>query len=171
MKSLSYRFICFIGFSLIAVLLMLAFSIEEYYSINPCPLCILQRVDLVFLGIIFLFGASLNLNKAGQIFIGIFVSIISLSGIALALRQVWLQHLPPNSSSDCGASLQYLMKILPFDQVVRKVLEGSAECSQTTWEFLHISMAGWSLIWFVIFFLFGVYLLTKKIKPKVNAAY
>ena len=38
---------------------------------------------------------------------------------------------------------------LPFTDVLRKVFEGSGECAEKGWEFLHLSIAGWSLVFFV----------------------
>jgi disulfide bond formation protein DsbB len=33
--------------------------------------------------------------------------------------------------------------------VVRKVFEGSGECAEKGWEFLHLSIAGWTLVFFI----------------------
>jgi len=33
--------------------------------------------------------------------------------------------------------------------VLRKVLEGSGECAEKGWEFLHLSIAGWTLVFFI----------------------
>lgn len=150
MKMLSYRTISFIGFVLTLALLGLSFYLQVYEGFTPCPLCILQRLGMAILAILFLLGVIL---KKGRLLIAFLAGLISLSGILLAGRQIWLQHLPPNSSADCGMSLQYLMHVLPFDQVIKKVLEGTAECSQTGWQWLGISLAEWSLVWFIFFFI------------------
>jgi disulfide bond formation protein DsbB len=46
-------------------------------------------------------------------------------------------------------SLSYMMETLPYADVLRKVFEGSGECAEKGWEFLHLSIAGWTLVFFV----------------------
>jgi len=45
--------------------------------------------------------------------------------------------------------LNYMLDTLPLTDVVKKVFEGSGECAEKSWEFLHLSIAGWSLVFFV----------------------
>ncbi len=85
-------------------------------------------------------------------------------GIFLAGRQVWLQHFPSPDNSECGVSIQYLMQVLPMNQVLEKIFAGSTECSQRGWEFLHLNMAEWALIWFVGFFILTLCLLLEELK-------
>jgi protein dithiol:quinone oxidoreductase len=151
MNMLSRRFVYFLGFIAITLLLSGAFYLEKYDGFNPCPLCVLQRIDVAFLGIVFFMGAVIPFKKIGSVILGFISLFVALIGIFLAGRQVWLQHLPPNSNADCGVSLQYLMHVLPLDEVMKKVLQGTAECSQTGWELMHISLAEWSLACFVGF--------------------
>jgi protein dithiol:quinone oxidoreductase len=75
--------------------------------------------------------------------------IIGGAGAALAGRQVWLQSLPKDQVPACGMGLDYMLDTLPFTDVLRKVLEGSGECAEKSWEFLHLSIAGWTLVFFI----------------------
>jgi disulfide bond formation protein DsbB len=149
----SLRWTYLFGFILITILLSVAFFLQTYEGIQPCPLCILQRIDMALLGVVFFFGIVSNVKKAGHLFISLFASLISLAGIFLSGRQVWLQHLPMDKNADCGASFQYLMHVLPLDQLITKILQGTAECSQVGSQFLYLSMAEWSLLWFIVFFI------------------
>ncbi|MBP8139236.1 MAG: disulfide bond formation protein B, partial [Burkholderiales bacterium] len=67
----------------------------------------------------------------------------------LATRQVWLQSLPKDQVPACGMGLSYMMETLPFVDVIRRVLEGSGECADKGWVFLGLSIAGWTLSFFV----------------------
>jgi len=42
-----------------------------------------------------------------------------------------------------------MLDTLPLTDVVKKVFEGSGECAEKAWEFLHLSIAGWSLVFFI----------------------
>ncbi len=160
----SIRITYFSCLILVALLLGMGFYLQVVDGMTPCPLCILQRFTMALLGIVFFLGAAAKMNKIGNFFLGLLTSAISLLGIFLSGRQVWLQHLPADSNADCGVSLQYLMQALPFDQAIRKILQGTAECSQTGAQYLGLSIAEWSLVWFVIFFVIGcVQMMRKKI--------
>jgi disulfide bond formation protein DsbB len=153
MKQLSQRTTSFIGFIVIVALLGIVAYLQKYKGFEPCPLCILQRFALIGLGFIFLVGTVIHFKKTGNIILTLFAMLFSTIGAALAGRQVWLQHLPANQSSDCGASLDYMLQAFPWNEVLQKVLEGTSECSHIGLEFLHISLAGWSFVCFSGFIL------------------
>jgi len=156
MNKLSQRALYFIGFLITVLLLGVIFYLENYNGFVPCPLCILQRFVLILLGGICFLGFLLSLKKMGRIVFGFLTSLTALTGVLLSGRQVWLQHLPLDKNADCGVSLQYLLNALPFDQVVMKILHGTAECSQRGWELFGLSLAEWSLFCFTGFMLFGL---------------
>lgn len=148
MNSIRLRY--FLGFITIILLLGLAEYLEVYKGMAPCPLCMLQRIILLFLGIVFLLGTLLK--GIGQIFVGLLSLIVSISGILFAGRQVWLQHMPSHHLGECGVSLSYMFKVLPLMQVLKQIWIGGMECSQQGWVFMHLSLAEWSLVGFLLFF-------------------
>lgn len=156
MKTFSLRTTYFISFILVMSLIGTTLYLQKYSGFVPCPLCILQRIVFAMLGVIFFFGALAAAKKVKQLFIGIAASLVSLLGIVLSGRQVWLQHLPPNENVDCGASLQYLLHVLPWDEVLKKIFQGTAECTLKGSEFFHLSLAEWSLICFILFLILSL---------------
>ncbi len=153
MKLFSLRLTYLIGFIIILLLLGGTTFLQLYEGVTPCPLCALQRITMAALGVTFFFAAAIHLKKFGYLFFGTLAFLLALLGALLSGRQVWLQHLPPNQSADCGVSLQYMLHVLPLHQVLMKVIAGGAECAQIGWQFLNLSLAEWSLIWFVLFLL------------------
>ncbi len=166
MNKLSLRTLYLIGFSIILLLLGITFYLQQYDGFIPCPLCILQRITFILLGIFFLIGSLFNLKKISSFILATSASFIALLGVFLSGRQVWLQHLPPDKNADCGVSLQYLMRVLPIDQVMSKILQGTAECAQKGWELLSLSLAEWSLICFIGFFLFCLWQIKRSFSLK-----
>ncbi len=155
-NKLSPRTLYFIGFLITVLLLGITYYLQTYDGFVPCPLCILQRFVFILLASVYFLGSLLPLKKIGRLFLSLLASLIALTGVLLSGRQVWLQHLPLDKNADCGVSLQYLLNALPFDQVVRKILQGTAECSQKGWELFGFSLAEWSLFFFVGFVVFGL---------------
>ncbi len=157
MNLLTPRLAYFWAFITTLLLFSFALYLQFVDGIAPCPLCILQRLDLGIIALLFFFGAILPLKKWGNVLFGGLSFLLSIGGILLAGRQIWIQHLPPNQTADCGVSLQYMLQVLPLDEVLKKIFAGSAECSLVDWSFFNFSMAQWSLLWFVIFAIFALW--------------
>lgn len=158
---MSTRMLYLFGFILVAGLLTFSVYLQVFQGFIPCPLCSLQRIAFGVLGILFLAGLFLYKHKLARLFIHSFGVLMSLAGILLAGRQIWLQHYPADSA-ECGVSLQYMMQVLPWHEVAQKVFMGTAECAERSWEFLSIDMAEWSFIWFCFFLIMMLYLLIKR---------
>ncbi len=152
----SIRFTYLLGFLVISILLGAASYLQIHDGITPCPLCIFQRIGLATVGVVFFFGAAINFRKVGSYFIASASCVFAIFGIVFAGRQVWLQHLPPVGSGNCGASLEYMLQVFPIQEVIKKVFIGGTECSQVTWQFLHLSLAEWSLLCFVTLLILGI---------------
>jgi protein dithiol:quinone oxidoreductase len=163
---MSIRTIYFSGLVIVTAILMTSVYFQVIDGIMPCPLCTLQRISFFLLGFLFLAGIFLHAKRKANLIITTFSGIISLAGIFFAGRQVWLQYFPPLDNSECGVSLQYMMKVLPMNEVIRKIFSGSAECTQRGWELLYLNMAEWALVWFSIFFLITIYLFIKIFRNK-----
>ncbi len=164
MKNISYRLMNFYAFLCVIVMFGVAFYLQFWKGIAPCPLCVLQRVTMALIGIVLLVGSVFALKKCGRYFLNAILLLLSSGGIFLAGRQVWLQHLPPDKSADCGVSLQYMWNVLPLDQVLMKILQGTAECSLVDWSFLGLSLAEWSLFWFIVFAVFSLWQIARGAK-------
>ena len=71
---------------------------------------------------------------------------MALLGILVAARQIWIIAQPPGAVAECGASLDYMMDVLPLHEVLGKVLTGSGECAKIDWLFLGLNMPTWVLM-------------------------
>ena len=138
-----------LGFSVCAGLMGYALYLQYVMDLEPCPLCILQRVAVIAMGLVFLIAAFHNPGRTGARVYALLQLLIGGVGAAIAARQVWLQSLPKDQVPACGMGLDYMLETLPFTDVLQKVLEGSGECAEKSWEFLHLSIAGWTLVFFV----------------------
>ena len=101
------------------------------------------------MGLVFLVAIFHNPGRAGAAIYAILQLLIGSFGAAVAVRQVWIQSLAKGEVPSCGMSLEYMLDTLPLTETVRKVFEGSGECAEKAWVFLHLSVAGWSLVFFI----------------------
>ena len=129
-------------FGLMAYALFVQYGLHE----EPCPLCILQRVAVMATGAVFLAALLHNPADLGARLYAALIAIATLAGIAIAARHVWIIAQPEGSVAECGASLDYMMDVLPLHEVLGKVLSGSGECAKVTWRFLGLSMPAWVLM-------------------------
>jgi disulfide bond formation protein DsbB len=140
-----------------ALLLAYAFFLQFRHGLDPCPLCIFQRVAVFALGVALLLAAAPPPAwRATRMLTTLLVALAALAGAGVAGRHLYIQSLPPDKVPVCGASLDYMMDVFPLGQVLRKVLTGSGECAKVDWTFLGLSMPGWVLIWVVLLGTLGV---------------
>jgi disulfide bond formation protein DsbB len=137
---------------------MLAYALYAQYGLGlePCPLCIFQRVALIVLGIIFLAAALQHPRGGGRYVYAALVGVAALATAALAMRHLYIQSQPPGSLPSCGAPLEVMLKYSPLTEVVRKVLTGSGECGQINWSFAGLAMPAWVLVAALVLAVAGV---------------
>ena len=129
-----------------AALLGYALYVQGVLGIDPCPLCIFQRIGIATLGLVFLVaGLHAPSGRIAWVY-GALLALAALATMAVAARHVWIQHLPEDQVPSCGAGLKFLLEEFPLADVIRKVLTGSGECHQVNWTFLTLSMPTWVLM-------------------------
>lgn len=142
-----------LGFVVCASLIAFAYHTQyrDVHPLDPCPLCIFQRVAFAALALVFLLGGlHAPRGAGGQRAYGVLGLAAAATGIGIAGRHVWLTHLPADQVPSCGPPLNFMMEANPLGDVIRKVLTGSGECAKVDWTFLGLSMPAWSLLWFVL---------------------
>jgi protein dithiol:quinone oxidoreductase len=145
--GLDRRLINGLGALICGGLLGFALYAEHVLGLEPCPLCVFQRVAVLALGIAFLAAYAHNPARFGARVYGGVAALAAAAGAVFAGRQVWLQSLPADQVPECGPGLDYVMDVFPFHEAVAMVFQGSGDCAVVDWAFLGISMGGWVLIW------------------------
>jgi protein dithiol:quinone oxidoreductase len=147
---LSRRPLNLAGFLLCAGLIGYALYAQLHLGLDPCPLCIFQRIGIAALGVVFLIAALHDPHRGGARIYAVLIALAAAATIAVAARQLYIQHLPPGAIPSCGAPLSMMLKFMPLTAVIRKVLTGSGECGVVNWTFLGLAMPAWVLIWAAI---------------------
>jgi disulfide bond formation protein DsbB len=160
------RLLNFAGFIACVALLGYAYYTQYKLGLEPCPLCIFQRIGIAALGVVFLIAGLHSPRGWGASVYAVLIGLASLATAGVAIRHLYVQSLPPGTIPACGAPLDVLLQFTPVTEVIRKVLTGSGECSQVNWKFLGLAMPAWVLIWALVLGVVGVLINTRLRKTR-----
>ena len=165
----------FIGAFLACVALMAAALTMQYaMKLEPCPLCVIQRVFVIALAVVALVAAFHDPATTGRRIYGVLIVVLGALGMIVAGRHVWLQNLPADQVPECGPGLEYLLDAFPLTEALSLVFRGSGECAEVQWQFLGLTIPGWTLVVFAGFTIFGVLLIATRVgmaKPRDEFAH
>ena len=158
MIHVTRRHLLLTGFLISVLLIVYVLYAEHVLGLEPCPLCILQRVAVIALGLSFLLLAVRPpQRKQSKFMAALLLVMISSGGAGVAARHVWLQNLPPDKVPGCGPGLDFMMANFPLSEVLEMVFSGSGECAEISWSFAFLSMPAWVIIWLIVLGSFGVW--------------
>lgn len=153
-------------FIVCAGLLGVAFYMEHVMGLEPCPLCWLQRFGFMGVGLVSLLAALHGPGEVGVRVYGLLLAVTAGAGLGVAGRQLWLQNLPADQVPACGPSVDYMLEVLPFMEVLSTALKGTGDCAAVVWRFLGLSIPGWSAVFFVLLVIMGLTMLFHRGRVK-----
>lgn len=132
-------------FVVCALLLAWAYYLQYVVGLEPCPLCIFQRMAFLAMAVVLLIAAAHHPRGWGAKVYGVLLLVAAGTGVALAVRHLYLQSLPPDQVPACGPGLDYMLDSFPLLEVIRTVLSGSGECAevQKVWG---LTIPAWTLM-------------------------
>ena len=145
----SRRLAYLLGFLVCAALIGWALWLQYGLGLDPCPLCMFQRIAVCAVGLVLLVTFIHNPRARGVAGYATLIVLFAGMGAAFAARQVWLQALPKDQVPSCGMGISYMLETLPFADMLAKVIEGSGECAEKGWEFWGLAIPGWTFVFFV----------------------
>jgi disulfide bond formation protein DsbB len=140
----------FLGFLGCVFLLSMGAYFQFVGGLEPCPLCISQRIGILLTGIVFLIAGLHHPGLAGVKAYAILGALTALGGGAISMRHVWLQHLPPEDVPECGPGLEYIFNNFPLTETLKLMLSGTGDCAKVDWTFWGLSMPAWTLVAFLM---------------------
>jgi disulfide bond formation protein DsbB len=138
-----FVFLCCVG------LVSFALYNQHVQYLDPCPLCVLQRVAFMWIGAVALLAALHNPGRLGYQVYGWLLVAGSVFGALVAGRHVWLQNLPVELVPECSPGLNYMLQNFPVSEIIETILYGAGDCAEILWTFLGMSMPQWTFIWYV----------------------
>ena len=163
MPLASPRSFFFLGFLVCVALMGAGFYLQYEIGLEPCPLCMVQRVFFVAFGLVCLLAALHGPARGGRRAYAVLALLLAAAGAATAGRQVWLQNMPVDQLPACLPGLEYMLESgQPLLQIIGTVLRGSADCAEVNWTFLSMSVPEWSLLAFAGMLMLGLFQLLRR---------
>lgn len=134
-----------------ASLLGYAIYTQFRLGLEPCSLCIYQRIAFAALGVIFLLAALHGpRQRAGRLSYALLAGVAAAIGAGVSGRHVWVQSQPADVMTSCGPPLAFLNETMGPLEAFRTVLTATGNCGDIDWTFLGLSMPMWCLAWYVL---------------------
>ena len=137
------------GVSIVIALMGYALFEEHVKGLEACPLCILQRMAVIVLGVVFAVAAVHAPRGVGARAYAVLGALVALVGMGISGWHVRLQNLPPAEVPACGPGYDYIMSTFGWLDGVWMIFTGSGECAEVNWTFLGLSLPAWVFVWFV----------------------
>ena len=137
------------GFAACFGIVILALVIQTVYKLEPCPLCITQRMFFMGLGVLFLIATFIKpATLLKKILTGLQV-LAALGGAGWAMRHWYLQANKESMIADCGVGFDYMFDNFPLEKMFKLIFKGTGDCAAIDWTFLGLTLPQLGLISFV----------------------
>ena len=157
MKLPGKRQLNLLGFATCAGLISFALYAQYQLFLDPCPLCVFQRMAIIGIGLLCLIAALHDPDLWGGRIYALLIGLVAAAGAAVAGRHVWLQNLPADEVPTCGPGFNYIIESFPLGEALSMIFQGSGECAEVHWQFMGLSMPAWMLVWFVGLGVIGIW--------------
>lgn len=154
---INLKMLSLLGFLTCVALLGGAYYFEYAMDMEPCPLCIMQRVATFMVAIGCLAGFFLAQRPLPLLIASVWTLLSSFFGVYLSYHHNWLQNLPVDQVPSCGPSLEYMLDAFPVMEIITVLLRGNGDCAEVSWNFAGLSMPGWLMVFFIGFAIASVY--------------
>lgn len=126
-----------------------ALYLQYVVGLEPCPLCVMQRLALILAGLIALAGALLARGRGLQRGFLAATALVTLGGAGVAGWHVWILANPPESMS-CGRPFQWFHDEFPLSTWLPRLFRGDGDCLSEAWSLLGLGIPHWSLVGFAL---------------------
>ena len=140
----------------------LALVIQTKYNLEPCPLCITQRMFFMGLGVLFLIGAFIKPASMLQKTFTVLQVATALGGAGWAIRHWYLQAHKGEIIADCGVGFDYMFENFPLKKMFTLIFKGTGDCAAIDWTFLGLTLPQLALITFAGFAAYAIWLNKKS---------
>jgi len=145
------------------LMIVAALWIQLTYQLDPCPLCITQRIIFIVLGLLFVFFVWLPLNFFVRIIYLLAIGITSIVGLIFSVRHVLIQQKYITVPAECGIDLDYMFENFPLIEAFNLLFQGTGDCSKVDWTFYGLSLPMMAFLGYLFFLIYALFIF-KKIK-------
>lgn len=158
------RLLFLLAFLGCAAIIGFALYLEHSVGLVPCPLCHVQRFAVLLFAVVCLLATVHNPARLGQRIYGLLAMLAAGFGIATAGRQIWLQGLPEDQLPACLPPFEFMLEAFPLQEIISKMLHGTADCAEVNWTLLGLNIAELSMLSFIAMLIFSLFVVLRKAK-------
>lgn len=149
----NYRVMVWIVFIVSVIGVMSSLVAQYVFGMNPCVMCIQQRLALIGIMLLALLCLLLPLSKLWARSVAVLlISAPTVFGLYIALSQIYLQSLPFDEQPSCGAPWTFRWRDQPnkflFD-LYEPLIRGTGSCGEV-YHVLGVALPIWGAIFFVL---------------------
>ena len=144
--------------SLLAFLLVgFALVIQTQFNLEPCPLCVSQRIVFIAIGFLLLLFSFLSPTRLIKFIHLVGLTITSIIGIVFSIRHIMIQSKWISVPAECGIDLDYMFENFPISEAFSLLFKGTGDCSDIDWLFMGLSLPQLALIAYIMFGVLTLY--------------
>ncbi len=163
LKNIPVRLVNVLSCLAVVILLALASYLQRVKGLEPCPLCMVQRLIFIGMAILFFIGIFLPARpRVVKVHYSFVLLLVSL-GLVAVFRQLWLIHFSAEQVPSCGADFYYMVQHLPWGQVLSEIVQGQGDCARDVWKVAGIGLPAWSALAFLFFWVVAIWQLCRKV--------
>lgn len=140
-----------------AALIVIALYMQHSMGLEPCPLCMSQRLAFIGCGVLAFIAFIHNPLQGARKIYSVLTFLFAVLGAFFASRQLWLQSLPEDQIPACGPGLAYMLESYPLMEVLSTMMQGNGNCAEVVWTLFGISIPGWSLLAFLTLIILSIW--------------
>jgi disulfide bond formation protein DsbB len=161
-QKVSSRWLHLLGAFVVVLMFASALYLQYVLRQDPCPLCMVQRLIFIAIGMTFLLAAIHNAQSAAKFIYSGTIALLSVIGVLVAARHIWIQHLPKDQVPGCGPGLDFMLKNFPMSDVWQELMHGSGECAEKGWTLFTLGIPEWSLVAYLLLGTWAVLIAMRK---------
>lgn len=162
LQTISNRWLYLAGALFASGLMGFGLYLQYVKHQDPCPLCMVQRVLFIAILVVFALATLHGPKRLGEKIYAALIVLLSLSGVTVASRHIWIQNLPKDQVPACGPGLDFMLETLPMGTVIQKLMHGSGECAEKGWTFLSLGIPEWSLFCYLALGMLSLLVVVRK---------
>ena len=158
---LTFKKINLLGALLSFLLVGLALTIQTQFNLEPCPLCVSQRIVFILIGFIFLVFSFMSPTRLIKFIHLVSLSVVNIVGMVFAIKHILIQGKWITVPAECGIDLDYMFENFPIREAFSLLFKGTGDCSEIDWLFLGLSLPQLALIAYIMFCVITFYIYKK----------
>ncbi len=141
-----------------------ALYIQTQNNLEPCPLCIMQRIFFMALGVAFLLGTLAKPRKRFHKITTFLQVALALGGAGWSARHWYIQANEETMATDCGVGFDEMFQNFPLEKALALVFKGAGDCAEIDWTLWGLTLPQLALIIFVVYAVYAIwlYVINKK---------